>query len=209
MGENRRFLRRGDDRSGSGSTGRSRCAPRSPARRSRTRRDSECGDNRCSGSGRALHWSIGGSNGTSASPHREPGRSGRHAPTGDRSSRPSSRPGDGLRAGFVTARSRIFSDRTTAHGPQSRPSSAAPTVHSPAVDRVVTAWCATEMSPAVSRAWCLYGTPAQLGTAPAGSGRGGRTCPVSSRATAARGAPRRPHPCPRPWGAGDSTVTST
>ena len=35
-----------------------------PASRSRTRRDRECGESRCSGSGSAPHWSIGGSSRT-------------------------------------------------------------------------------------------------------------------------------------------------
>ena len=47
------------------STGRWRCAPRSPARMSRTRRDKECGVMGCNGKGSAPHWSIGGNTGTS------------------------------------------------------------------------------------------------------------------------------------------------
>src|SRR5664279_2469915 len=62
--------------------------------------------------------------------------------------------------GFVTARSRIFSQRVTAHDPHKTASSAGPVVHSPAADRIVKAPSAIEMSPAVSVARCLYGTPA-------------------------------------------------
>ena len=49
-----------------GRRGRCRCAPRSPARMSRTRRDNECGVSGCDGKGRAPHWSIGGNSGTTA-----------------------------------------------------------------------------------------------------------------------------------------------
>ena len=70
----------GSSGSGSGSTGRSGCATRSPVSRSRTRRDSECGDNRCSGSGRAAHWGRAAAAAAhSASPHREPARPCRRA----------------------------------------------------------------------------------------------------------------------------------
>src|SRR5664279_1154594 len=60
----------------------------------------------------------------------------------------------------VTARSRIFSHRTIAHGPHKTASSAEPTVRSPAADRIVATPPAIEMSPAVRVARCLYGTPA-------------------------------------------------
>ena len=111
--------------SSSVSTGRSRCAPRSPSRRSRTRRDSECGVSRWTGNGMYPHWSIGGSNGTArvAGSRR---RVDRH------------RCGDPLVTGFaffnararsrlpgrVTTRSRTRSHRTTAHDPHSSGSSA-------------------------------------------------------------------------------------
>ena len=65
--------------------------------------------------------------------------------------------------GFVTARSRIFSHRTTAHGPHKTASSAGPMVHSPAGDRIVATPSAIEMSPAVRAARCLVRHPRQLG----------------------------------------------
>src|SRR5664279_4709993 len=63
--------------------------------------------------------------------------------------------------GFVTARSRIFSHRTIAHGPHRTASSGEPTVHSPAGDRIIATLFAIEMSRAVRVARCLYGTPAR------------------------------------------------
>src|SRR5664279_1469774 len=61
---------------------------------------------------------------------------------------------------WVTARFRIFSQRTTAHGPHKTASSAGRSVHSPAADRTVATPSAIEMSPAVNTAMYLYGTPA-------------------------------------------------
>src|SRR5664279_1371800 len=61
---------------------------------------------------------------------------------------------------WVTARFRIFSQRTTAHGPHKTTSPSAPIVHSPVGERIVATPSAMEMSPAVRSARCRYGTPA-------------------------------------------------
>jgi len=65
-----------------------------------------------------------------------------------------------LLLGLVTARSRIFNHRTTAHVPHKTASSPGPSVHSPAGDRMVATPSAMQMSPAVKTAKCWYGTPA-------------------------------------------------
>src|SRR5664279_4632675 len=62
--------------------------------------------------------------------------------------------------GLVTARSRIFSHRTAAHGPHKTTSPSAPIVHSPAGDRIVATPSFIWTSPATKTASCLYRTPA-------------------------------------------------
>ena len=51
----------------------------------------------------------------------------------------------------------------TAHDPHKTASSAGRRVHSPAGDRIVATPSAMQMSPAVSRARCLYGHSRHLG----------------------------------------------
>ena len=167
-----------------GSTGRSRCAPRSPARRSRTRRDSECG---------VSGWQRERQRAPLVDRRQQRHRQGRRRPApagvrqtcGDRLvtsggglQRPATLGGGDLGDHHVQDLAATGRPRTARTAGRRRPDEAST---SPAGVRDRRGAVGHGDVAGGQRGQVPGTAPRPVGTAPAGSGPAGRTCPASSR----------------------------